>query len=479
MFKYNSIFIMTCVSQFFFVNMCNASELTPESAEPVSSWLPSEQYTCLARLFNKQACKVLESHSGITAVSFNPKKKSLAVGSYEGKIRVWNFEIGESLELPEFTFNPIRYLHYEPKIEEYRELVSHRAGAIYSLCYDPKNYRLAAGSLFRLWIINMYNKKPFKVLQDDNGPFTDLCYNPSGSQFFSGVSGSCFNVSLWDAKTGRSSTTSRGYAGPINCICCEPTVYQCATGSDDSIVRIWDIKTGKQLKVLEGHSEPVCSLCWNHNGARLASGSHDTNVRIWDIAAAKSIILLRGHTGAVTACHFNHDSTRLASGSDDGTVCLWDATKGELLHACTGHYDKINCLAFDKTGMLLATGSDDCTIRLWDIREIENFVGICGSLHRGVIDLLQRICIAIEHDGRINIEAGSEDESIFNTLPPYIGKLLKKQVLIMPEHAECSICYEDVSRQGMVILDCGHIFHDKCIACWREKGCDSCPFCNQ
>lgn len=479
MLKYSSIFIMTCVSQFFLINMCNASELTPESAVPVSSWLPSEQYTRLVRLFNKQACKMLESHSGITAVSFNPKKSSLAVGSYEGKIHVWNFETGETLELPEYTFKPIKYLHYESKIEEYREFVSRRSGGIYSLCYDPENYRLAVGSLFRMWIINMYNKKPFKVLQDDKGPFTDLCYNPEGSQLFSGMSGCYFNIFMWDAKTGRSIMAARGYSGPINCVCCEPTVYQCATGSDDNTVRIWDIKTGEQLKVLVGHSEPVCSLCWNHAGTLLASGSYDTTIHIWDIAAAKSIMLLRGHTGAVTACRFNHAGNRLASGSDEGAVRLWDTAKGELLHICTGHDGKINCLDFDKTDRLLASGSDDHTTRLWDLREIENFVGICGSLHGDGLGLLQRICAVIDHGGRVCVEEGSADERIFNAFSPCVRELFKKHVVKLPAQLECSICYDDIKRQDMTILDCGHIFHEKCIVQCRAKGHSVCPFCNQ
>jgi WD40 repeat protein len=129
--------------------------------------------------------------------------------------------------------------------------------------------------------------------------------------------------------------------------------------------------------------------------------------------------------------------------------------------------------------MLLASGSDDCTTRLWDLGAIEDFVRICSSLDRTTKEFLQRICVTIEHDGYNYIEAGSEDERIFNMLPSSIEKLLKKKVFVLPESAECSICYEDVSRRDMALLACGHMFHDKCIARWREKGCQTCPLCKQ
>ena len=53
-----------------------------------------------------------------------------------------------------------------------------------------------------------------------------------------------------------------------------------------------------------------------------------------------------------------------------------------------------------------------------------------------------------------------------------------KYFLVCPKHVPkesgvCTICLEDVSN---VPLECGHIFHNKCIDKWLEEN-DTCPNC--
>ena len=50
--------------------------------------------------------------------------------------------------------------------------------------------------------------------------------------------------------------------------------------------------------------------------------------------------------------------------------------------------------------------------------------------------------------------------------------------LISTSSAICSICLDDYSDTGVAIiqLDCGHIFHKKCIHEWLDNN-DTCPEC--
>ena len=41
---------------------------------------------------------------------------------------------------------------------------------------------------------------------------------------------------------------------------------------------------------------------------------------------------------------------------------------------------------------------------------------------------------------------------------------------------ECSICYEDIEEKDKKILNCGHIFHNKCINNWIKIN-PICPYC--
>jgi hypothetical protein len=44
---------------------------------------------------------------------------------------------------------------------------------------------------------------------------------------------------------------------------------------------------------------------------------------------------------------------------------------------------------------------------------------------------------------------------------------------------ECAICYEPFTKQGKFVeLDCGHIFHEDCLAGWTARE-QKCPMCRR
>lgn len=43
----------------------------------------------------------------------------------------------------------------------------------------------------------------------------------------------------------------------------------------------------------------------------------------------------------------------------------------------------------------------------------------------------------------------------------------------------CSICMETITQRNVKQLDCGHMFHKKCISTWKNEGHRSCPLCRE
>ena len=62
-----------------------------------------------------------------------------------------------------------------------------------------------------------------------------------------------------------------------------------ATGGDDNTVKLWDAATGKLSSTLQGHTGPVLSVAFSREGHMLASGSADTTVRLWDLSGAPAL----------------------------------------------------------------------------------------------------------------------------------------------------------------------------------------------
>ena len=63
-------------------------------------------------------------------------------------------------------------------------------------------------------------------------------------------------------------------------------------------------------------------------------------------------------------------------------------------------------------------------------------------------------------------------DRINSRFPSFIQKKVYLDKEFNEIDTQCAICYE----QGDYQLKCGHIFHKKCIAKWKERS-RSCPLC--
>ncbi|KAI9358553.1 WD40-repeat-containing domain protein, partial [Zopfochytrium polystomum] len=66
------------------------------------------------------------------------------------------------------------------------------------------------------------------------------------------------------------------------------------------------------------------SAAFSPDGARVVTGQYDGSVGVWDVAAARLGFVLRGHAYTVTAVAFSPDGRRVVSASEDKTVRVWD-----------------------------------------------------------------------------------------------------------------------------------------------------------
>lgn len=160
-----------------------------------------------------------------------------------------------------------------------------------------------------------------------------------------------------------------GHSELVDALAFSPDGTMLASGSWDRKIILWNPYTGKAIRKLRGHSSWVYSLAFSPDGITLASGSRDTTLMLWNVHTGKQFFTLYGDSGLVNAVAFSPDGQTIVSGNFDGSLVLWDVGRGEQITRLPGHSERINALAFSPDGKLVASGSRDQTVILWDIRK--------------------------------------------------------------------------------------------------------------
>jgi WD40 repeat protein len=273
---------------------------------------------------------------GAASVAFSPDGKTLASGSYDDTIRLWDVATGRTIRI----------------------LTGHTG--VYTVAFSPDGKTLASGGAddsVRLW--DVATGRTIRILTSHIGEADSVAFSPDGKILASGNLD--HTVRLWDVATGRTIRILTGHTGAVSSVAFSPDGKTLATGTEDA--RLWDVATGRLIRVLTGHTSLIDSVAFSPDGETLATGSTDRTVRLWDVATGLPEGTLTGHTDYVDSVAFSPDGKTLASSSYDGTVRLWNAAVGRPLTGTTGDVDSA---AFSPDGKTLAGSSGDDTIRLWN-----------------------------------------------------------------------------------------------------------------
>ena len=284
----------------------------------------------------------LTGHTGkIYSVAFSSDSRTLASGSWDNTVRLWDAVTGA-----------------------HRRTLTGHMNAVLSVVFSPDGRTLASGSFdktVRLW------DGVTGVLRCTLTGHADWVYSvafsPDGRTLASGSDDT--TIRLWDVGTGVHQRTLVGHTGPVRSVAFSSDSRTLASGSWDKTVCLWDGITGTHQRTLAGHKDWVYAVTFSPDGRTLASGSWDHTIRLWDAVTGEHLRTLTGHTAGVYCVAFSPDGRTLASGGLDKTVRLWDSATREHLRTLTGHADAVYSVAFSPDGERLATGSWDETIRLF------------------------------------------------------------------------------------------------------------------
>ena len=253
----------------------------------------------------------LSSKHSVLSISFSPDGQTLASGSRDKTIRLWDVGTGKHL----------------------KTLKGHK-GSVTSVSFSPDGKTLVSGSTdqtVRLW--DLHRKPRFwdvikdshlKIFKGHTGAVLSVSFSPDGKTLASG--GSDGAVRLWHADTGTLLKASTGHIGSVECVHFSPDGKTLASGCVGGAVRLWSTNTGNLLKAFHTHTGAVLSVSFSPNGKQIASLDTSHSIRLWSADTGNLLKILKGHKGSVLSISFSPDGETLVSSSEDGTLLKWNTS---------------------------------------------------------------------------------------------------------------------------------------------------------
>jgi len=349
------------------------------------------------KLFDRHFSGTLSEY--VTALTWSPDGKTLAIGSASGEVRLW--------------------LDLSSQGEVASPLIPVQVGegqSIDCLGFSKDGEFLAAGGQdgrVKIWCLHpdagVYRCRPLHTLENTPAWVDKLSWSPTSNQL-----AFCLqrHVQVWDADAGEVAATLNFEESSVLGMSWHPS-GQHLTVCGDKGVKVWNAADWNDDPCFFALPTASVAIAWSPDGKYLAAGNLDNTLTVWEwgyldpwvmrgfpgkirnlvwskpvtavgapllaLSSVEGVVVwekqadelggwdsrvLEAHDGMVQALAFQPDTFVLSSAADDGQVCLWHKAK-KVAQVLEGAPDGFSCLDWHPQGYQLAAGGQNGELLIW------------------------------------------------------------------------------------------------------------------
>lgn len=240
---------------------------------------------------------------GITSVELNKPGSFVVSSSLDSRIRVFDVE----------SSKPINVIDASPA-DAWTITLSPEGKTIAAGTYTGK---------INIWSTDT-GKKEYE-LHDTQGKFTmSVKYSPNGRYLASGSIDGFVNV-YDTQNSNKRLFSMEVHAGPIRSVVFSGNSGLLCTASDDGFIKVFELKTKKMVNSFKGHDSYALSVDFSSDNNFIISGSSDRTVKVWERLENKCKHTFYDHLDQVWGVKYSPNNNSILSVSEDRTINIYEA----------------------------------------------------------------------------------------------------------------------------------------------------------
>lgn len=302
---------------------------------------------------HEAAAKTLpETEKPLRALAFSPDSKTLAVGSDDQKVHVFDAETGAPIAI--FTTGGnLAAVGFTGQQDVLSVAVDGRV-VVWDTNPEWQLVRTIGSADDPMTLVDRVTALGFshdgKLLATGSG-------EPSRSG----------QLKIWSLETGQLvREIAEPHSDTIFAVEFSPEDNYLATGGADRFMKVFETQEGKFVRSFEGHTHHVLGVTWSPDGRTLATCGADKVIKVWNFLTGDQLRTIAGFSKELTSIRFLTDGVSVAASCGDNNVHIKRADNGGDVRALGGGTDYMYSVGVSDDGKTFIAGGQDSVVRVWN-----------------------------------------------------------------------------------------------------------------